>query len=332
MKHLFLSRREFIRLGYLGSVIGLASCTFDAKESIISIPKGILPKELLQNLPRYCQLNLIETSAAINSSKFKKDNKDFDFLGIGDGWLKEISLEEFQEIKSDELTSRLNRQAILFMSSFGTEQYMKILPIGFSPWVMLFRSGKEWLPRAKESWNVLLDPRLRGQIVLPESPRVVMSIADRMAIEDPLTRLRNHVKTYDDKNAINWVLSGEARVAVLPLQYCFPYLSKDPRLSIAFPREGAPLNWTVILKSKSTDKSFPHDWIKQTWEPPLVSKLLFRGWIPPLPFSELKKGGQTLPNDYKNILFSSPESLQNSWSMPPLTKLQEKRLLERWFN
>ena len=53
---------------------------------------------------------------------------------------------------------------------------------------------------------------------------------------------------FDDRNSLNWILAGKARVAILPLYRCFRSLSKDPRLSFALPSSGAPLHWTVLVK------------------------------------------------------------------------------------
>ena len=89
------------------------------------------------------------------------------------------------------------------MERFGPEMSQRILPIGVSPWVMLFRNGKEWLPQAQEGSSVLLDNDLTGRVVLPESPRVVISIAERLDEPDALMRLRSQALTFDDRNALS---------------------------------------------------------------------------------------------------------------------------------
>ena len=54
--------------------------------------------------------------------------------------------------------------------------------------------------------------------VVPASPRLVMSLADHLGGGQALPALRRQALTYDDRQATNWLLKGEAKVVVLPLQ------------------------------------------------------------------------------------------------------------------
>ena len=55
---------------------------------------------------------------------------------------------------------------------------------------MIFRNGDDWLFDARQDWSVLLNRKLKGEIVFPESPRIIMAIAERLEIQDGLRRLR----------------------------------------------------------------------------------------------------------------------------------------------
>ena len=115
---------------------------------------------------------------------------------------------------------------------------------------------------------------------------------------------------------MNWVLSGKARAAVLPLFRCFSNLNRDPRLSIALPMSGAPLNWTLLVRpTKKISVPFPYKWIEESWDLPLLGKLLARGWIPPLPNFELLKASSYIANKYKSIVLPPDSFWKNSWSL-----------------
>ena len=87
---------------------------------------------------------------------------------------------------------------------------------------------------------------LTNQIVFPNSPYLLISIAERIDILNNLSKIKSQAMTFDDRNALNWVVSGRAKAAVLPLSRCVDSLIKDPRLSVLSPQEGSPLNWTVL--------------------------------------------------------------------------------------
>ena len=55
------------------------------------------------------------------------------------------------------------------------------------------------------------------QIILPNSPHLIISIADRMRNPNQLSKLKKQAKAFDDKNALNWILGGQAKVTIVPL-------------------------------------------------------------------------------------------------------------------
>ncbi len=330
MIDLTLGRRDFIRLGILGGVFSLAGCSFTKPRPTLSLPRGILPIEALQALTKPWSFEFLDVHPGINLYQSQLQKK-VDLIAIGDGWLKDCPFESFQAIGEKELYENLNGQAINFLNSFGSDFSEKLYPVLVSPWVLIFRGGESFLPKARESWEVLLDSRLRKKVILPTSPRLVMALAKRMRHNDSLRLLRSQARSYDDKNGLNWLLSGKAKVAVLPLQSCLNAIRQDPRLSIALPRDGCPLNWTLLLRPNFSVELFPSSWIKQTWELPLLVKLLVRGVIPPVLDSELIKAIDLLPDDYK-LIYKSESLWERSWSLPPLTLLEEKSLEQQWLD
>ena len=282
-------------------------------------------------MPSNWRFKLLNEQASKNPYSFTSI-QGVDLLALSDGWLNELPFNSFQTIREDQLRNRLNRHAVLFLSGFRGDVVYKILPISFTPWVMLFRHGEELAPAARESWKVLLDPSLKGHLVLPRSARLIMSIADRMGYKNELKRLRNQAITLDDQYAMNWILSGKAKVAVVPLQYCMDSLVKDPRLSVALPKEGAPLNWVLVAHPKKSSEMFPTSWVNSTWELPLMGKLISKGWIPPLPYSELLTAIDYIPKTQQSILFDSEQTFDNFWSIAPLDSTDQEILRDRWLS
>ena len=324
-----LKRREFFRLSLLAGLTGITGCGRGSSNPTLGAASETLPKEMLRVLPDPWIFKPLEAKSQIESSQLIINSKA-DLLAIGDGWISELQKEVLQPISAGRISSRLNSQAKEFMESFGPITSTRIFPIGVSPWVMLFRNGQDLLPRANEGWNILLDPKLTGRLVLPESPRLVMSIANRIEEDDSLRRLRQQAITFDDRNSLNWILSGKARVAILPLSRCFSSLSRDARLSIAVPQRGAPLHWTILVCPIKSAQPFPQSWIEEAWTMPLLGKLLARGWMPPLQASEFQEAIDSIPDLYKKTILPDQSFWERSWSLPSLSAVEINRLTNLW--
>ncbi len=332
MNDITLGRREFIRFASLTTLLGLSGCSFANSKPNLRLSRGGLPREFVQAIEKHkpWTYKYFDSDFDLSQGKFLL-NKNDELIALADGWLKHCPFELFQTIEAPEVYGQLSNQAKSFLNSFRSDVSTRILPIAFSPWVLIFRGGKDFLDRARDSWEVLLDPLLRDQVVLPSSPRVIMSLAEKMNQPDSLRLLRLQTKIYDDKNGLNWLISGKAKVAVLPLQTCLNTLASDPRLNIVLPRQGAPLNWTLLLRSKFSKEKLPLGWIKDTWRLPLILSLLAKGVMPPINYSKIVKFVDYLPEKYQSI-YNSQESLEMSWSLPPLNKLGEKYLEDKWIN
>ena len=326
-----LSRREFLQLGLIAGVTGLAGCGEVVSSPTFMAAPETIPKSLLKILPKPWRFKSLEVNSGSGPSKLVIDPIT-DLIAIGDGWIHELSEEVLQPIGAEQIFSRLGNQADNFLNGFGSDFARRILPIGVSPWVMLYRNGKDWLPRSQESWTPLLDPELTGRVVLPESSRVVISLAEHIDEPDALRRLRSQALTFDDRNSLNWLLSGKALVVILPLYRCFRSLSRDPRLSVAIPQSGSPLHWTVLVRPITARESFPQGWLQEAWRMPLLGRLLSKGWMPPLPHPELLQSTDHIPDAFKPILFPGKLFWEQSWSFPSLTISERNRLESLWRN
>ncbi|KZR62770.1 MULTISPECIES: hypothetical protein [Prochlorococcus] len=324
-----LGRRELLKLGLMAGLMGLASCGRASAAPLLRATPETLPKKWRRSLPVPWSYQPIEVDADRNPyiAALEQGN---DLLALGDGWLTSLPSKTLQRIEAPGLQDRLDGQARAFEASLGAALQSRVLPVGVSPWVLLFRQGDPWALQARAGWQVLLDPALKGRVVLPQSPRLVMSLAERMQVADGLQQLRSQAYTFDDRQGLNWLIQGKARVAVLPLQRCLPSLRRDPRLSVVLPNSGAPLNWTVLVRSALTREPLPQQWVEQSWQEPLLGQLLAGGWIPPLSRAELRLALGAIPKAYRSIVLPSKEVWSRCWSLPVLTAVQQIELDQRW--
>ena len=323
-------RREIIRIGILGALVGIGGCVSPGNRPILSALDGFLTKEWLSILP---------SEWKIKSINYKLDQEIFtelilresNLLALGDGWLSDFPIEKIADLPDELFLSKFDYQANTFLNSLGKNFYNKVFPIGVSPWVMLFRKGDYWFDQANKSWDVLLDPSLKDLIVLPESPRLVIDIASKMSHKLALNKLRDQCKIYDDRNAINWLLSGKARVAVVCLNRCWKNLVRDQRLHAILPACGSPLSWTVLVRLRQVNNNYISiDWVKETFNKTHIPKLLVKGWMPPLPISELAQYRNLLGDRYYSLLVPSEETWAKCWSLPLLDNIDKEKLERIW--
>jgi hypothetical protein len=195
---------------------------------------------------------------------------------------------------------------------------------------MLFRGEPTLRNQAANSWEVLLDPELKGKVLFPSSPRLVMSLTAHMQTPDALRQLRQAAISFDDRHALNWLLQGDAQVAVLPLQRCMGALLRDQRLHAVLPLQGAPLNWTLMLRPSSSKEPLPQDWVKKAWEEPLLSRLLSAGWVPPLARSQLSIAMSRVPKRLRALVLPSNEVWQRCWNLAPLDPSEQDAMKAKW--
>ncbi len=129
---------------------------------------------------------------------------------------------------------------------------------------------------------------------------------------------------------MNWLLSGDARVVVIPLQNCLPKVRTDPRLSVALPVIGSPIHWNLLVSSRDSKEPLPINWIENIWSDPLLGKLLADGWIPPLRRKKLRENISLVPAKYRSVVIPPDQTWSRFWSLNPLNNLEKQSFVEQW--
>ena len=321
-----LSRRHVLQMiGATGSVL-LAGCRQATASPTLMAQAGVLPKPWADALPKPWRLML----ASSQQEWRPEDRARVDLLVMADGWLDAYSADALQPIASEPLRRQLDRQAQSLLGELGALQD-RVLPLSVSPWVMLLRDDPAM---AKEGWPLLLDSAVAGRVVLPASPRLVMSLADHLGGSQSLSTLRRQALTFDDRQASNWLLKGDAQVVVLPLNRCIALLRRDPRLRAVLPASGAPLHWTVLLRPEASREPVPQSWVEQGWRDPLRRRLVQLGWRAPITSSDPVSGSMADQNALsvrlRPLLFPPAETWSRCWSLPPLPPQGQKDLERLW--
>ncbi len=326
---LFSRRRLLQLLGGSGLVV-LAGCRGSNSAPRLMAAAETLPKLWQSTLPEpWRLLPLKPEDAQVFWAAVTREQVDL--VAVTDGWLSLCPEDQLQPVEAGSLPTLLDEAAKRYLRSLGSIRASQVLPVGVSPWVMLMRHGDALQSAAKPlNWNVLLDPALKGRVVLPASPRLVIDLAARITEADALPRLRQQVLSFDDRQGMNWLLKDRARVVVLPLQRCITVLRRDPRLQAVLPESGAPLHWTLLVRPSQTREPIPRAWVEAAWEPPLQTRLLATGWRPPLRDLELKPLGIDLPKRLRTLLLPPEQVWNRCWSLPPLTLQQQALMVDQW--
>ena len=325
-------RRRLLKFG-LGAGAGLllpallAACR-RGEGPVVLAAKGAMPLPWLEALPAGWSQVLLEGSAAVlEALEPAQVNRrpGLALASLPDGWASELPLERLQPFAEPRLIERLAAAAQPVSRLYRPEgQPVLAFPWAFSPWVMVFRRQPELAERARgaEGWAVLADPALKKQLVLPSSPRLSIELCSGDLAK--LQVLRAQARAFDDVNALNLLLTGEAAAAVVPLQRLIPLLRRDQRLEVVLPAGGAPLTWQLLLRPAAAKAAPPLEWLGAVLEPSLLVKLLAGGWVPPLPRRELEPALARLPRTLSRLLLPPDAVLQRCWSLPPLSP--ERRL------
>jgi len=238
-----------------------------------------------------------------------------------------IAFTEFEKINEYTLFENLDKRSIDFLGSFNKNQRSKLFPIGVVPYTIIIKKNKELINSARTSWDFLLSEKLTKKIIFPQSPRIILSIAQKINSSNALKKLKSQAMLFDDKNMLNWLINSDACIAIVPYSLCSKYLKIDPRLSLVFPSQGVPLMWHFILSRSNLKNQILIKWIKSLENKSIVDKLVSEGWY--LPFNS-----DYLQNKYKSEIYPisgpSKKCWDNSWSFPPLTNEQKINLKNFW--
>ena len=328
MKQNFLNRRDFISFLYLSLFFLLTGCSNLGKKVKVSFQTNLLPKVFKDSFPKEWKSNNLDISN-LKKNNNRKIYSETDFVILNDGWINKLNFNEFKEMDKS-IFNKLDKRSKDYLNLFQSDQIKKIFPVGLVPYAVVIKKTNSIDLSKTKSWDFLLSRELKEKIILPNSPRTVISISNKINGGTSLRELRNQVKIYDDKNALNWLLYSEAIVAVVPYTLCYEYLKMDSRLTIVFPEEGVPLNWYFILQRSNISQEILFEWFNLLQEKSRVFKLMEKGWY--LPFSsEYIKDKYKDNNLSKRIKSPSKICWENSWSLGPID-YKRKMILENIWN
>ncbi|MBO6975215.1 MAG: hypothetical protein JJ844_05950 [Prochlorococcus marinus CUG1435] len=322
----FATRREFLNCGKLSLLFLLNSCSNPNNKVKIALQNSFYPESFKDMIPKDWKQEKFNFES-IQLQKNRNTIFNSDFTLINDGWITSIDFAEFEKINEYPLIENLDKRSIDFLGSFNNNQRSKLFPIGVVPYAIIIKNNKELINSAKNSWDFLLNKKLTGKIIFPQSPRIILSIAQKINSSNSLKKLKSQAMLFDDKNMLNWLINSDACVAIVPYSLCSKYLKIDPRLSLVFPSKGVPLMWHFLLSRSNLNNTILIEWIKSLENKSIVDKLVSQGWY--LPFSS-----NYLQSKYNSETYTksgpSKKCWDNSWSFPVLTNEQKINLENDW--
>lgn len=326
-----LSRRRLLQLG-VGAGAGLLAACRSAPGPELLLAEADLPAAWLKQLPAPWRTRQVADAAAVQKAVRELGQRSAPGLvALSDGWASGLSRQQLQSFEAPRLWARLAAFSAPVARLYGPPAAGQLaFPWAYSPWVIALRSRPDLAARRQEGWQLLLDPSLRGRLVLPSSPRISLEIMG--GDFERLERLRAQALAYDDRDGLNLLLSGDAEAAVLPLQRLIPLLRRDQRLAVIWPDSGAPLSWQLLLRPAGAAQSAPPplEWLGAVLEQPLLEQLLARGLVPPLPQADLAPVARRFPESIAALLLPGDGLLQRCWSLPPLSVPQQLAQQNLW--
>ncbi len=332
MNTFILGRIAFIKYGLISSLFLLSGCSISQKKLVLRGVSNSFPSEFVNSLSTSWEFFPIRNIELKEFSYNSTLQEKTDVLILNDGWISDLPINLLQEIKAEKIRNNFSKQTISFLDGLGEDYKKKLLPIAVSPWVILFRNEDSLTLENKHSWEVIFSSSLAKQIVFPNSPYLMISIAEKINLDNDFSKIKSQAKSFDDRNALNWVISGRAHAAILPLSACVDSLVEDPRLSVILPQEGSPLNWSVLASPSMSQQSFPTEWFDSLWGATYLSRVLSKGFLPPTKLSDIRRKNINVPQKYQSIFFPEESVWNKCWSLPILSSERKKDLALNWNN
>ena len=320
-----LTRKKFLDIAKLSVLFLLTSCNGLSRKISIGLYKNFLPVNFINLLPK----NWKKENLNYKEDNLNKNFRNKDIILINDGWLNKAELRDFSNI-SEPLLNYLDKRSKNYLSNWELSKREKIYPIGVIPYAVIIKNNERYKITNKNNWDFILSKDLFRKMVLPNSPRILISIAERINKKNAIKSIINQDNIYDDINAIDWLINTDAVLAILPLTICEKYLKIDSRLSIVFPNQGVPLMWNFILIKNDFKQTLLLNWIDRLLERNSLNKLIKDGLY--LPFNN--KYIHSKYND--RIKFAklsnrpSEECWRNSWSFNSLKQSEKVELKQIW--
>ncbi len=326
------TRRRLLSLSAGGALALLGGCASGRRGSLVHSP-GSLPGSWLSALPKDWQ------GRAVAGPRQVLEASSADLIQLNDGWATTAGASTFAPLGAEILP--LLRQLDPFTAPISrllapAGHPVRAFPWAFGTWLLLVRERPDLLERASEGWSVLLDPSLKGKLVLPSSPRVVISLLaggggqQAPTLPDQLRRLRRQALAYDDRDGLNLLLNGDAEAIVLPSQRALALLRRDPRLQALQPNGGTPLIWNLLLCPNSASMPLPVTWFARILQEPGLSQALNDGWVPPLPRARLEGAVARQPAALRGLLLPDQELLLQCHTLAPLNAAERASAQALW--
>tara|TARA_Y100001968_G_scaffold331118_1_gene384793 strand:- start:532 stop:1536 length:1005 start_codon:yes stop_codon:yes gene_type:complete len=333
MKTNKFGRRDFIKYGLISSCFILSGCSIYREKLALRGVPNTFPSEFIDSLSTGWEFIPIKNIGSIKNNPYNSVLQEkTDLIVLNDGWVSDLPFDSLKEIKTNNIRNKLSKQAISFLDGLGEDFEKRVLPLAVSPWVILFRNEDSLRLKNTNSWEVVFSSSLKDQIVFPNSPYLLSSIARKIGFVDALSKIKSQARTFDDRNALNWLVSGRANAAVLPLSSCVDSLIQDPRLSVLLPMEGSPLNWTIIASPSKSKEPFPTDWFDLLWGSIYSKSIIRKGYLPPTNLSDFRKENIKISQRYQSAFLPDETVWNNCWSLPKLTVQDKKKLADNWNN
>ena len=320
-----LPRRKFLNIAKLSILFLLTSCKGLSKKISISFYKDFLPVSFINLLPKSWKKDNLNYS----DDKSNKTFIDKDIILINDGWINKVELQYFSDV-SDPLLSYLDERSKNYLRTWELSERKKLYPFGVIPYGVIIKKNERYKITNKNNWDFLLSKDFIGKMILPNSPRILISIAERINNKNAIKAIFNQGNIYDDINAIDWLINTDAVLAILPLTICEKYLKIDSRLSIVFPNQGVPLMWNFLLINNNFNQALLLNWIDKLIERNLINKLIKDGLY--LPFNNEYAQSKYKYSSKSARLVNRPseECWRNSWSFNSLKESEKVELEKIW--
>ncbi len=334
------TRRRLLALSAGSGLAFLAGCR-PARRGTLVCSAGSMPQSWTSKLPGSWGLRSVASPQAVLAASAGGDGDagPAELVMLGDGWATTTPADRFAPLGSSvqPLLDRLDPLAgpiSRLLAPVGAPA--RAFPWSFGTWVLLVRRRPDLIAKAHEGWSLLLDPSLRGRLVLPSSPRVVISLLagpaplSDPALADRLRQLRRQALAFDDRDGLNLLLAADADAVVLPSQRAVSLLRRDPRLQAVLPAGGSPLIWNLLLRPAASTQLPPIDWLDKVLRSPLLARLLADGWVPPLPLSSLQPLLDQQPGPIRALLRPPQALLDRCYNLAPLPAAQRNEAQALW--
>jgi hypothetical protein len=262
------SRRSVLALLAGASLVSACRTT----RQRLGVQTGTLPKAWLQRLPSDWGVESFNLN-----QELPKEKQGFGPWALTAGWATSQPPNHWLPWPASAATEFLMPEAKALLP-WG-------LPVAMGPWLLVLLDRPDlWKTFGdKASWQLLLHPSLRGQLLLPANQKVVLDIAKRIGNQaEVILQLKQQALGFNDVDALTLLLNGEAQAAVLPSRAVVPLLRSDNRLRAFLPLQGAPLWWNLLVRPTSADAIPPLEWLLAPRKSPLLDQLLRAGFTPPL--------------------------------------------------